>query len=420
MRKPIIYFLKAATIQALFVIFLASCGSNNSKPTESAPVASAEGNSIKVGVLHSLSGTMSISEVDVKNATLLAIDEINKAGGLLGKQIEPVVEDGASDWPTFTEKSNKLIEKDKVNVVFGCWTSSSRKAVLPVFEQKNSLLFYPVQYEGMEASKNVVYTGAAPNQQIIPAVDWMIKQGKKKFFLVGSDYVFPRTANKIIKAQLAASGVEMKGEEYVPLGHTEFTTLIQKIKASGADAVLNTLNGDSNVGFFKQLSSAGITAEAVPVMSFSIAEVELKGIGADVMKGQYAAWNYFMTMKSSANDAFIKAYQTKYGADKVTDDPIEAAYFGVYLWASAVKKANSYDVNKVREAVRGITYAAPEGTITVDSINNHTIKNFMIGKVNDKGLFDIVYQSPAMITPDPFPALVSNKKVIAPGQIVDK
>jgi urea transport system substrate-binding protein len=272
----------------------------------------------------------------------------------------------------------------------------------------------------MEASKNVVYTGAAPNQQILPAVDWMVKQGKKKFFLLGSDYVFPRTANKIIKAQLAKAGVEMVGEEYVPLGHVEFTTLIQKIKASKADAVLNTLNGDSNVGFFKQLAAAGITSQAVPVMSFSIAEVELKGIGTDIMKGHYAAWNYLMTMKSPANDTFIKAYQAKYGADKVTDDPIEAAYFGVYVWANAVKKANSADVNKVREAVGGVTYDAPEGKITIDSVNNHTIKNFMIGKVNDKGLFDIVYQSPGMIVPDPFPALVSNKKVIAPGQIVEK
>ncbi|HKG67869.1 MAG TPA: urea ABC transporter substrate-binding protein [Segetibacter sp.] len=417
MRKQASHFY-AFILKALFVVTVTSCGSTD-KHSELASDES-PGNSIKVGVLHSLSGTMSISEVDVKNATLLAIDELNKAGGLLGKQIEPIVEDGASDWPTFAEKSTKLIEKDKVNAVFGCWTSASRKAVLPVFEQKNHLLFYPVQYEGMEASKNVVYTGAAPNQQIIPAVEWMIKQGKKKFFLIGSDYVFPRTANKIIKAQLAASGVQMAGEEYAPLGHVEFTTLIGKIKASGADAVLNTLNGDSNVGFFKQLASAGITSSTVPVMSFSIAEVELKGIGTEIMRGHYAAWNYFMTMKGPANDAFIKAYQAKYGADKVTDDPIEAAYFGVYLWANAVKKANSAEVNKVREAVRGVSYDAPEGKVTVDSINNHTIKNFMIGKVNDKGLFDIVYQSAGMITPDPFPALVSTKKVLAPGNIAEK
>jgi urea transport system substrate-binding protein len=417
MIKPLSSFFCKLALNTVLVAFLASCG-NTTKPE--AENTASDGNTIKVGVLHSLSGTMSISEVDVKNATLLAIDEINASGGLLGKKIEPIVEDGASDWPTFAEKSNKLIEQDKVNVVFGCWTSSSRKAVLPVFEQKDHLLFYPVQYEGMEASENVVYTGAAPNQQIIPAVDWMIKQGKKKFFLVGSDYVFPRTANKIIKAQLTAAGVQLAGEEYAPLGHVEFTTLIQKIKSSGADAVLNTLNGDSNVGFFKQLAAAGITAVNVPVMSFSIAEVELKGIGQEIMLGHYAAWNYFMTMKSAANDTFIKAYQAKYGADKVTDDPIEAAYFGVYLWANAVKKANTADVNKVRLAVRGISYEAPEGKVTIDSTNNHTVKTFMIGKVNDKGLFDIVYQSPGMISPDPFPALVSTKKVLSPGQIVEK
>lgn len=406
---------KLVTTMLLGASFFSAC-MNNSKEEKAEP----EKAGIKVGVLHSLSGTMSISEVDVKNATLLAIDEINKSGGLLGEQIVPVVEDGASDWPTFVEKSTKLIDRDKVAAVFGCWTSASRKAVLPVFEQYDHLLFYPVQYEGMEASKNIIYTGAAPNQQILPAVEWMIKQGKKNFFLLGSDYVFPRTANKIIKALLDSSHVAIAGEEYVPLGHTEFTTLIQKIKLSGADAILSTLNGDSNVGFFKQLASAGITAEMIPTMSFSIAEVELKGIGAEVMKGHYTAWNYFMTMKSDKNDLFIKAYQARYGNDKVTDDPIEAGYFGVYLWAEAVKKANSFDVAKVREAIRGISYDAPEGRVSVDSLNNHTVKNFMIGKVNDKGLFDIVYQSGEMIKPDPFPGLVTNKKVVAPGQVIDK
>lgn len=396
---------------------LLSCNTGAGTTQNGTDSTAAAGEGIKVGVLHSLSGTMSISEVDVKNATLLAIDEINQKGGLLGKKIIPVVEDGASDWPTFAEKSTKLIDQDKVSVVFGCWTSASRKAVLPVFEQYDHLLFYPVQYEGMEASKNIVYTGAAPNQQILPAVEWMIKQGKKKFFLLGSDYVFPRTANKIIKALLTKEGVQLAGEEYVPLGNVEFTTLIQKIRSSGADAVLNTLNGDSNVGFFKQLAAAGITAEKVPTLSFSIAEVELKGIGAAIMKGHYAAWNYFMTMQSPKNDTFIKAYQAKYGADKVTDDPIEAGYFGVYLWAEAVKKANSADVSKVREAVRSVAFDAPEGRVSIDPTNNHTVKNFMIGKVNDKGLFDIVYQSADMIKPDPFPSLVTTKKVIAPGQI---
>lgn len=372
---------------------------------------------VKIGVLHSLSGTMAISETDCKNATLLAIEEINAAGGVLGKKIEPIVEDGASDWPTFTEKATKLIDQDNVKAVFGCWTSSSRKAVLPVFESKNNLLFYPVQYEGMEASKNVIYTGAAPNQQILPAVDYLIKEGKKKFFLVGSDYVFPRTANKIIKAKLKKEGYEVVGEEYAPLGHTDFSSIVQKIKNSGADAVLNTINGDSNIGFFKQMKSNGLVAPAVTCMSFSIAEVELKGIGVDIMKDQLTAWNYFMSMKGEANEKFIKAYQAKYGADKVTDDPIEAAYFGVYIWAEAVKKAKSFEPAEVQKAIGGVSFDAPEGKVSIDPVTNHTIKNFMIGKANDKGQFDIIYQSPKMIKADPFPSIATTKKVIAPGNI---
>lgn len=374
-------------------------------------------NTVKVGILHSLTGTMAISETDCKNATMLAIEEINASGGVLGKQIEAVIEDGASDWPTFTEKATKLIGQDEVKSVFGCWTSSSRKAVLPVFESKKNLLFYPVQYEGMEASKNVIYTGAAPNQQILPAVDYMIKEGKKKFFLVGSDYVFPRTANKIIKAKLKAEGYEVVGEEYAPLGHTDFTSIAQKIKSSGADAVLNTVNGDSNIGFFKQMKSLGLSEPEVTCMSFSIAEVELQGIGVDIMEGQLTAWNYFMTYESEANTKFKKAYQAKYGADKVTDDPIEAAYFGVYLWAEAVKKANSFEPEAVQQSISKVSYEAPEGTVSIDPVTNHTIKNFMIGKANSDGQFDIVYQSPKMISPDPFPSIATDKKVIAPGNI---
>ncbi|WP_278034291.1 urea ABC transporter substrate-binding protein [Flavobacterium nitratireducens] len=403
MRKIILTF----TALALF----ASCKKNGSSESNEG------GETIKVGILHSLSGTMAISETDCKNATLLAIEEINAAGGVLGKKIEPIVEDGASDWPTFTEKATKLIDQDIVKAVFGCWTSSSRKAVLPVFETKNNLLFYPVQYEGMEASKNIIYTGAAPNQQILPAVDYLIKEGKKKFFLVGSDYVFPRTANKIIKAKLKKEGYEVVGEEYAPLGHTDFSSIVQKIKNSGADAVLNTINGDSNIGFFKQMKSNGLVAPAVTCMSFSIAEVELKGIGVDIMKDQLTAWNYFMSTKGEANEKFIKAYQAKYGADKVTDDPIEAAYFGVYIWAEAVKKAKSFEPAEVQKAIGGVSFDAPEGKVSIDPVTNHTIKNFMIGKANDKGQFDIMYQSPEMIKADPFPSIATTKKVIAPGNI---
>jgi len=401
---------RAASIAFIVMIFVALglCGTAYSAEP------------IKVGVLHSLSGTMSISEVAVKDGTLMAIAEINAKGGLLGRQIEPTVEDGASDWPTFAEKARKLISKDKVVVVFGCWTSASRKAVLPVFEKADHLLFYPVQYEGLEASKNIVYTGAAPNQQIMPSVTWLLKENKKKFFLLGSDYVFPRTANLIIKAQLKAEGGTLVGEEYTPLGHTEYSTVINKIKAAKPDVVYNTLNGDSNVAFFKQLRAAGITAKDIPTMSVSIAEDEIRGIGADNLVGHYAAWNYFMSMKTPENDVFVKNYKAKYGADRVTDDPIEAAYFGVYLWAEAVNKAKSADTAKVREAVRGISYKAPEGPVAISPINNHTSKIVQIGEVRSDGQFDIIWTSGKPVAPDPFPSLVSNKKVLAPGKIVDK
>ncbi|MCX6023729.1 MAG: transporter substrate-binding protein, partial [Chloroflexi bacterium] len=260
-----------------------------------APTMAAAGGTIKVGVLHSLSGTMAISETSVRDATLMAIEEINKAGGVLGKKIEPVVEDGASDWPTFAEKSKKLIQNDKVVAVFGCWTSASRKAVLPVFESLKSLLWYPVQYEGLESSPNIFYTGATTNQQIIPAVEYLLAQNKKKVYLLGSDYVFPRTANKIIKAQLAANGGTLVGEEYTPLGHTDYTTVVSKILAAKPDVVFNTLNGDSNVAFFKQLKDQGNTPDKIQTLSVSVAEEETRGIGPENIAGHLVAWNYYQT-----------------------------------------------------------------------------------------------------------------------------
>ncbi len=395
-------FFRFVAISAIFFVFL-GC---------------AKEDVIKVGVLHSLSGTMSISEVAVKDATLMAIDEINSKGGLLGKKIVPIVEDGASDWPTFAEKAKKLIQKDKVSVVFGCWTSASRKAVLPVFESLDHLLFYPVQYEGLEASKNIVYTGAAPNQQIMPAVSWLLSKGYKKFYLLGSDYVFPRTANKIIKKQLEKEGGVVVGEEYTPLGHTDYATVINKIKSLRPSVIFNTLNGDSNVAFFKQLKAAGITAKDIPVMSVSVAEEEIKGIGAENIEGHFAAWNYFMSMDTPENREFVKNYKERYGKDRVTDDPIEAGYFGVYLWAEAVKKANTTDVKKVREAVRGVEFKAPQGMVKVEPVNNHTWKIVQIGKVRKDGQFDIVWSSKVPVQPDPFPELVSpDKKVIEPGKL---
>jgi urea transport system substrate-binding protein len=359
---------------------------------------------VKVGVLHSLSGTMSISEVAVKDATILAIEEINAAGGLLGTTIVPVIEDGASDWPTFAEKAEKLIQRDKVAVVFGCWTSASRKAVLPVFEELDHLLFYPVQYEGLESSPNIIYTGAAPNQQIMPAVTWMLGQGNKKFFLLGSDYVFPRTANLIIKNQLKAEGGETIAEEYTPLGHTDYTTIVARIRELQPDAILNTLNGDSNVAFFKQLKAAGVSADDVPVMSFSVAEEELVGIGTDNMAGHYAGWNYFMSMDTPENSSWIQRFKAKYGQNRMTDDPIEAAYFGVYLWAEGVKKAGTFETGAVREALKGVSYLAPEGRVTIEPSNNHTHKIVQIGRALPSGQFEIVWKTSGPVAPDPYPA----------------
>ena len=361
-----------------------------------------EGDTIKVGILHSLSGTMAISETSVRDAEILAIEEINAAGGVLGKQIEYVVEDGASDNATFTEKATKLLESDQVATVFGCWTSASRKAVIPVFESHNGLLWYPVQYEGMESSKNVMYIGAAPNQQIVPAVEYLAENYGPKIFLVGSDYVFPRTANSIIKAQAEAMGYEIVGEEYTPMGHTDYTTIINKIQAAQPNFVFNTLNGDSNVAFFKQLSDAGLTADDVMTCSVSIAEEEIAGIGASYLEGHLVSWNYYQTTDTPENEKFVAVYKAKYGEDRVTDDPIEAGYDAVYLWAAAVEKAGTTDVDAVREAAAGISFAAPEGTITIDGDNQHVYKTVRIGEINGDGLIDEIWATDEPVKPDPY------------------
>jgi urea transport system substrate-binding protein len=376
-------------------------------PTEAptvAPTDVPEADTIKVGILHSLSGTMSISEVSVRDATLLAISEINAAGGVLGKQLEPVIEDGASDWPTFAEKAGKLLNEDKVAVIFGCWTSASRKAVLPVVEQNNGLLFYPVQYEGLESSPNIYYTGAEPTQQIIPAVQYLLDKGLTNIYLLGSDYVFPRTANTIIKAQLEAAGATLAGEEYLPLGGTEFSTILSKIRDAKPDAIFSTLNGDSNVAFFKQFKDAGFTAESLPVMSVSIAEEEVRGIGADIIAGQLVAWNYYQTTATPENDKFVAAYKAAYGADRVTDDPIEAGYFGVYLWKALVEAAGTTDVDAVNAAAKtaNIEFNAPEGLVKVDGENHHTWKTVRIGVIREDGLIDEVSASDGPVKPDPF------------------
>jgi urea transport system substrate-binding protein len=372
-----------------------------SAPASSAPVAT--GDTVKVGILHSMSGTMAISETTVVDAEKLAIEEINKAGGVLGKQIEAVIEDGNSDWPTFAEKAGKLIDQDKVAVVFGCWTSASRKAVLPVFEQKDHMLWYPLQYEGQECSKNVFYTGATPNQQIEPAVDWLLENKGKKFFLVGSDYVFPRTANTIIKEQLKAKGGETVGEDYLPLGNVEVSPIIAKIKQKLPEGgvIFNSLNGDSNVAFFKQIQAAGLSADKYPVMSVSIAEEEVKQIGKEFLKGHYAAWNYFQTVDSPVNTKWVEAFRAKYGAERVTNDPMEAAYIMVYLWKQAVEKAGSFEIPKVRAAAYGQTFDAPEGKVTMN-VNHHLSKTVRLGQVREDGLFDIIFSTPAPLDPQPW------------------
>ena len=374
------------------------------KPAEkaAAPAAASTGGTIKVGVLHSLSGTMAISETSVRDATLMAIEEINAAGGVLKMKLEPIVEDGASDWPTFAEKSKQLISSDKVAVVFGCWTSASRKAVLPVFESLKGLLFYPVQYEGLEMSPNIFYTGATTNQQIVPAVDYLIEKGMKKQFLLGSDYVFPRTANDIIKAQLKAKGGELAGEEYTPLGHTDYATVITKLKAASPQVVFNTLNGDSNVAFFKQLKDAGIDSSKMQTLSVSVAEEEVRGIGPENMLGHLAAWNYFQTTDTPANKKWVEAFKAKYGANRVTADPLEAGYFGVYLWSKAVEKAGSVEVDKVKEAAKNLEFDAPGGTVKIDEKNQHVWKTVRIGKVRTDGQFDEVWSSGKPVQPDPY------------------
>ena len=358
---------------------------------------------VKVGLLHSLSGTMSISETAVRDAELLAISELNEDGGVLGKQIEAVQADGASDPQIFATEARRLLEVEKVATVFGCWTSASRKAVKPVFEELYGLLWYPVQYEGMEASPNIMYMGASPNQQIVPAVEFCVNGlQKKRLFLIGSDYVFPRTANKIIKAQLTQLDAECVGEEYVPMGETSFSAIVEKIIASKATVILNTLNGDSNVAFFAELAKAGITSKIIPVMSFSIAEEEVAKMDLANLAGHYVSWNYYETTQTPRNEKFVADYKEKYGEDRLTSDPIEAAYIAVYMWAAACEKAGSFDVEAVRVATKGLNFTAPEGTVTIDGGNQHLYKQIRIGKINEKGLIDEVWSNPTAVKPDPY------------------
>ncbi|MCI3923895.1 urea ABC transporter substrate-binding protein [Paenibacillus sp. TRM 82003] len=396
------YRLGSLVLASSMVLSACAGGTSTTEEPAASTTTAETGDTIKVGILHSLSGTMAISEVSVHDSELLAIKEINANGGVLGKQIEPVIEDGASDWPTFAEKARKLISSDKVATVFGGWTSASRKAMLPVFEELNGLLWYPVQYEGLEQSPNIMYTGATTNQQIVPSVSWLLENRGKTFFLLGSDYVFPRTANKVIKAQLAAEGGTVVGEEYTPLGHTDYSTVISKIQAAKPDIVYNTLNGDSNVAFFKQLKDAGISAEDMTTLSVSVAEEEVRGIGPDVLAGHLTAWNYYQTTDTEENKKFVEAYKAAYGADRVTSDPAEAGYIAVYLWAAAVEKAGSTDVEAVKKAAAGLTFQAPEGLVTIDGETQHIYKPVRIGEVQTDGMIKEIWSTPEPVKPDPY------------------
>ncbi len=406
MKRSLILLLAGATVALQAVISLAA-------------------DTVKVGVLHSLSGTMAISETSLKDALLFTFDEVNKAGGIkVGDKswlIEPIVVDPASNWPLFAEKAKQLIEQDKVAVVFGCWTSVSRKSVLPVFEQDNGLLFYPVQYEGEELSKNIFYTAEAVNQQAIPAVDYMLAEGKKKFYLLGSDYVYPRTTNKILKQYLRAKGIpESDIEEiYTPFGHTDYQTIVAAIKkfaSSGKACVISTLNGDTNIPFFKEFANAELTSENCPVVSFSISEDEFRGLPAKDLIGHLGCWTYFMSIKSPENTKFVKDFMAWLkdpkvtgvdykvsGVDakkRVTCSPMNLSRIGVYLWKQAVEKAGSFDVDKVREAMIGQKFKAPEGEVTMQE-NHHLINPVFIGETLATGQFKII-KSLGAVAGEPF------------------
>ena len=362
---------------------------------------------IKVGVLHSLSGTMAISETTLKDTVLMMVEEQNKKGGLLGKQLEAVVVDPASNWPLFAEKARELIEKEKVSAVFGCWTSVSRKSVLPVFEELNSILFYPVQYEGEESSKNVFYTGAAPNTQAIPAVDYLAAQGVERWVLAGTDYVYPRTTNKILEAYLKDAGVAEEDImiNYTPFGHSDWQSIVADIKKFGAEgkktAVVSTINGDANVPFYKELGNQGISAEDIPVVAFSVGEEELAGLDTAPLVGHLAAWNYFMSVESAANDEFIEAWHSFIGnEDRVTNDPMEATYIGFNMWVEAVKKAGTTDPEAVQDAIIGVSVPNLSGGLSTMMPNHHITKPVLIGEIQEDGQFQVVSSTNGLVQGD--------------------
>ena len=369
--------------------------------------AMAAEDTIKIGVLHSLSGTMAISETSLKDTLLMLVDEQNKKGGVLGKKIEAVVVDPASNWPLFAEKARELIQKDKVAAIFGCWTSVSRKSVRPVVEELNGILFYPVQYEGEESSKNVFYTGAAPNQQAIPAVDYLLKQGVKRWALVGTDYVYPRTANKVLEAYLKSKGFTDKDImiSYTPFGHSDWQSIVSEIKKFGGagekTAVISTINGDANVPFYKELANQGVSAKDIPVIAFSVGEEELAGIDTKPLVGHLAAWNYFESVDSELNDEFIEKWHNFVKDEKrVTNDPMEATFIGFNMWVKAVEKAGTTDYSAVQDALIGVSVPNLSGGTATMMPNHHITKPVLIGEIQDDGQFEIVYQTPGTVVGD--------------------
>ncbi|WP_218933178.1 transporter substrate-binding protein [Roseimaritima multifibrata] len=368
-------------------------------------IAAPTGEPIKVGILHSLTGTMSDSESPVVDAALLAIEQLNRDGGLLGRPVEAVVADGRSDSETFASEAERLIVEENVCTVFGCWTSASRKTVVPVFEEFDHLLVYPVQYEGVEESPNVIYTGATPNQQIIPAVKWAYAfEGKRKFFLIGSDYVFPRMAHEIIKDQLNELGAEIVGEQFLALGSRDVQAAVDQIIETKPDVILNLINGDSNQAFFSALRKGGITPAAVPTISFSIDEEELRHLDTETMAGDYAAWTYFQSIDSPENAEFISKFHKKFGPQRLVTDPMEATYFGIQLWAAAVRDAGTTETKDIRRSMRNQRMLAPEGNVRIDPTTQHTFKTPRIGQVTKEGQFKIVWTATSPEKPIPYPA----------------
>lgn len=411
--KKLVFNLVGLVCMAAMLLSLGSCSSKKKQTTE----GTSNDSIVEVGILHSLSGTMAISEVSLRDVLLMGIEEINAAGGVLGRKIVPKVVDPASDWDLFAEKSKELLSKDKVSVVFGCWTSVSRKSVLPVFEEYKGLLFYPVQYEGQECSPNIIYTGATPNQQLVPAAEYLMSEeggGYKKFYLLGTDYVFPRTANTILKNFLLAKGVPAANiiEEYTPFHHQDYQTIVSKIKrfaASGNACVLSTINGDSNVPFYKEFANQGLSADTCPIMAFSVAEDELRAMDTEFLVGHLAAWNYFQSEKLPDNYKFVENFKKYCAVNKlpgasarVTDDPICWSYTGLYLWKQAVEKAGSFEVEKVIAALSDMEFDSPAGKVKMHASNHHLAKPALIGEIRPDGQFDIISRMDSLVVPEPF------------------